>query len=147
MPASCGLKTSTRLRLTISGLSCNSTQPMARVGAVLVRLKGCQFGDMEKLIEICLGHCYLMMDELQQAYTAYQSALYNLRDPKVILHSTMLISITQINNRSRNPSCGMALASYTTDMDLWTTQRRHFVKLCVWLLNSTRQMRYIFVWA
>lgn len=29
------------------------------------------------------GHCYLMMDELQQAYTAYQSALYNLRDPKV----------------------------------------------------------------
>jgi len=24
------------------------------------------------------------MDELQQAYTAYQSALYNLRDPKVI---------------------------------------------------------------
>lgn len=30
-----------------------------------------------------LGHCYLMMDELQQAYSAYQSALYNLADPKV----------------------------------------------------------------
>ena len=26
-----------------------------------------------------------MMDELQQAYSAYQSALYNLRDPKVSL--------------------------------------------------------------
>lgn len=24
-----------------------------------------------------------MIDELQQAYSAYQSALYNLRDPKV----------------------------------------------------------------
>lgn len=30
-----------------------------------------------------LGHCYLMMDDLQKAYTAYQQALYHLRDPKV----------------------------------------------------------------
>ncbi|KAI1269622.1 hypothetical protein F5Y18DRAFT_370800 [Xylariaceae sp. FL1019] len=29
-----------------------------------------------------LGHCYLMMDELQQAYAAYQSALINLPNPK-----------------------------------------------------------------
>ncbi|CAK7272033.1 glucose repression mediator protein [Sporothrix epigloea] len=29
-----------------------------------------------------LGHCYLMMDDLQQAYAAYQSALVNLRNPK-----------------------------------------------------------------
>ncbi|KAL4807416.1 hypothetical protein BDV18DRAFT_137631 [Aspergillus unguis] len=29
-----------------------------------------------------LGHCYLMMDNLQEAYTAYQQALYHLRDPK-----------------------------------------------------------------
>jgi glucose repression mediator protein len=30
-----------------------------------------------------LGHCYLMMDDLQKAYQAYQQALYHLRDPKV----------------------------------------------------------------
>ena len=30
-----------------------------------------------------LGHCFLMMDDLQQAYAAYQSALMNLRDVKV----------------------------------------------------------------
>jgi general transcriptional corepressor CYC8 len=30
-----------------------------------------------------LGHCYLMMDNLQEAYTAYQQALYYLADPKV----------------------------------------------------------------
>jgi glucose repression mediator protein len=30
-----------------------------------------------------LGHCYLMMDDLQQAYSAYQQALYHLSDPKV----------------------------------------------------------------
>lgn len=30
-----------------------------------------------------LGHCYLMMDDLQSAYQAYQQALYHLRDPKV----------------------------------------------------------------
>ncbi|KAJ9105818.1 hypothetical protein QFC19_003386 [Naganishia cerealis] len=29
-----------------------------------------------------LGHCYLMMDDLQKAYTAYQQALYRLPNPK-----------------------------------------------------------------
>jgi general transcriptional corepressor CYC8 len=29
-----------------------------------------------------LGHCYLMMDNLQNAYTAYQQALYHLPNPK-----------------------------------------------------------------
>jgi len=29
-----------------------------------------------------LGHCYLMTDELQMAYTAYQNALYHLKNPK-----------------------------------------------------------------
>lgn len=29
-----------------------------------------------------LGHCYLMQDDLQKAYTAYQQALYNLPNPK-----------------------------------------------------------------
>lgn len=29
-----------------------------------------------------LGHCYLMMDDLQNAYSAYQSALVNLQNPK-----------------------------------------------------------------
>lgn len=30
-----------------------------------------------------LGHCYLMMDNLQDAYQAYQQALYHLPNPKV----------------------------------------------------------------
>ncbi|KAG8888607.1 glucose repression mediator protein [Tulasnella sp. 332] len=29
-----------------------------------------------------LGHCYLMQDDLQKAYTAYQQALYHLPNPK-----------------------------------------------------------------
>ncbi|KAF1808546.1 TPR-like protein [Eremomyces bilateralis CBS 781.70] len=29
-----------------------------------------------------LGHCYLMMDNLQDAYSAYQQAIYHLPDPK-----------------------------------------------------------------
>lgn len=29
-----------------------------------------------------MGHCYLMMDELQKAYTAYHQALYHLPNPK-----------------------------------------------------------------
>ncbi|KAL4793242.1 hypothetical protein BDV19DRAFT_366874 [Aspergillus venezuelensis] len=29
-----------------------------------------------------MGHCHLMLDSLQEAYTSYQQALYHLRDPK-----------------------------------------------------------------
>ncbi|CAG8496979.1 3246_t:CDS:2, partial [Gigaspora rosea] len=29
-----------------------------------------------------LGHCYLMMDDLQKAYSAYQQALFHLPNPK-----------------------------------------------------------------
>jgi len=29
-----------------------------------------------------LGHCYLMQDDLQKAYSAYQQALYLLPNPK-----------------------------------------------------------------
>ena len=38
----------------------------------------------------CTGHCFLMMEDLQQAYAAYQQALYHLRDPKVdnMLHNS-----------------------------------------------------------
>ena len=32
-----------------------------------------------------VGHCYLMMDDLQNAYKAYQQALYHLPNPKVYL--------------------------------------------------------------
>ena len=39
---------------------------------------------LQKVNEHCFerGHCYLMMDDLQQAYSAYQQALYHLPDPK-----------------------------------------------------------------
>jgi cytochrome c-type biogenesis protein CcmH/NrfG len=30
-----------------------------------------------------LGHCYLMLDDLQKAYAAYQQALYHLPNPRV----------------------------------------------------------------
>jgi tetratricopeptide (TPR) repeat protein len=33
-----------------------------------------------------LGHCYLMQDDLQKAYAAYQQALYLLPNPKVCSH-------------------------------------------------------------
>ena len=36
------------------------------------------------------GHCYLMMDDLQQAYSAYQQALYHLSDPKVRVFPSLL---------------------------------------------------------
>ena len=38
---------------------------------------------LRNVLTLCEGHCYLMMEDLQQAYSAYQQALYYLRDPKV----------------------------------------------------------------
>ena len=45
-------------------------------------------------ILIVSGHCYLMMDNLQEAYTAYQQALYYLRDPKVRESRLFLVAPT-----------------------------------------------------
>lgn len=42
------------------------------------------------------GHCYLMMDDLQQAYSAYQQALYHLRDPKVDLSIIHILFISNL---------------------------------------------------
>ncbi|KAJ3037276.1 hypothetical protein HDV00_001841 [Rhizophlyctis rosea] len=41
-----------------------------------------QYGKTNGEIWGALGHCYLMMDNLQKAYTAYQQALYHLPNPK-----------------------------------------------------------------
>ena len=38
-----------------------------------------------------LGHCYLMMDNLQEAYQAYQQALYHLSNPKVQMQSSIYL--------------------------------------------------------
>jgi hypothetical protein len=54
-------------------------ETMEMFGAVLVSTF--QFSSLHVSLRK-LGHCYLMMDDLQQAYSAYQQALYHLRDPK-----------------------------------------------------------------
>ena len=67
------------------------------------------------------GHCYLMMDDLQQAYTAYQNALVNLRNPKVCRPRRRVgPSLT----RPRSQSSGMASASCTTATGPWSTPKR-----------------------
>jgi Tfp pilus assembly protein PilF len=43
------------------------------------------------------GHCYLMQDELQQAYQAYQQALYLLPNPKV--RATQLFTMDASHRR------------------------------------------------
>lgn len=63
-----------------------------------------------------LGHCYLMTDELSQAYAAYQNALYHLTNPKVG-QPFWFLSLVDGRAMNRTPSCGMVLASYTTDTD------------------------------
>lgn len=56
-----------------------------------------------------------MMEDLQQAYAAYQQALYHLRDPKVIgsLQAHVDLSLTLMYGR--NLSYGMVLGFYMID--------------------------------
>ena len=62
------------------------------------------------------GHCYLMQDDLQKAYSAYQQALYLLPNPKVNVPPRIHILLYAHRVR-RTPSCGTVLASFTTDTD------------------------------
>lgn len=61
-----------------------------------------------------LGHCYLMMDNLQEAYQAYQQALYHLSNPKVF--TAWLENEKRINIFRRIPNFGMALVFFTIVM-------------------------------
>ena len=61
-----------------------------------------------------LGHCFLMMDNLQEAYQAYQQALYHLSNPKVF--TAWLENEKRINIFRRIPNFGMALVFFTIVM-------------------------------
>lgn len=91
-----------------------------------------------------LGHCHLMMDNLQEAYTSYQQALYHLRDPKVNLPIRVFVS-GHSSFSSRNPSCGTESAYYMTATGLSITPRRLSRRSCAWPPSSKRPMRSISV--
>ena len=92
------------------------------------------------LINSNLGHCYLMQDDLQKAYSAYQQALYLLPNPKVCLSVFFLVSLGQYVCR-RIPNFGMVSVSCTIDMVPSTMpkrlSRRFFVCVKVCPTSST----------
>jgi hypothetical protein len=67
-----------------------------------------------------------MMDNLQEAYTAYQQALYYLRDPKV--SPARCPKAIAVNIGPRNRNFGMELVYYTTDMAHLSTPKRLSVR-------------------
>ena len=76
-----------------------------------------------------LGHCYLMRDELQKAYTAYQQALYLLPSPKVRTDWSRPLCLSLHRHLRRMiPSCGMALGSSTIVMDPWIMPKKHLLR-------------------
>ena len=89
-----------------------------------------------------LGHCYLMQDDLQKAYSAYQQALYLLPNPKVCLTVFFLLSLDQYICR-RIPNFGMVLVSYTIDMVPSTTPKRlsHRFFVCVKVCLTSSALR------
>ena len=56
---------------------------MAKLGATSVSRTSEPIDTIALMLISKLGHCYLMTENLQKAYDAYQQALVNLRDAKV----------------------------------------------------------------
>lgn len=69
-----------------------------------------------------------MIDNLQDAYSAYQNALYHLRDPKVG-SLEILIEAHRLTVSYRSPSSGTVSVYSTTDMVHWTMLKKHSRKL------------------
>ncbi|KAI8923430.1 hypothetical protein BC831DRAFT_521632 [Entophlyctis helioformis] len=66
--------------LTLIAALCRSLEQYAKAADFFHRILKINENNGE--IWGALGHCYLMLDDLQKAYTAYQKALYYLPDPK-----------------------------------------------------------------
>lgn len=100
-------------------------------------------------LTMAAGHCHLMMDNLQDAYTSYQQALYHLRDPKVGICSVTCrrrVTLTAaVLCRSRNS--GMELVYSTTATVLSTMPRRLSPRLCVWPRTLKKPTKSTFAWA
>lgn len=91
-----------------------------------------------------LGHCHLMMDNLQEAYTSYQQALYHLRDPKVSSFDLCDAS-PMAHYRCRNRNFGTGSVYCTIAMGRSTMRRRHSPKSCAWRPSSKRPTKFISV--
>ncbi|KAI8899943.1 hypothetical protein BC833DRAFT_583773 [Globomyces pollinis-pini] len=66
--------------LTLIAALCRTLEKYAKAAEYFQRILKIHESNGE--IWGALGHCYLMLDELQNAYSAYQQALYHLPNPK-----------------------------------------------------------------
>jgi tetratricopeptide (TPR) repeat protein len=82
------------------------------------------------------GHCQLMLDNLSEAYNAYQTALYHLQNLRV-RHTVCPKSADAIRNRGY----GTASAFCTTDMARSSTPRRLSRRSCAWPPTLKRQTK------
>lgn len=79
-----------------------------------------------------LGHCYLMQENLQEAYQAYQQALYHLKNPRVSDESPIALLRNHLK-LTRHPayrirSYGMGSGSYTTVLALSNMLKKHSLR-------------------
>jgi hypothetical protein len=66
-----------------TGLTTSSLSLIRKAAEYFQRIL--KFNEANGEIWGALGHCYLMVDELHKAYSAYQQALYHLANPRVTL--------------------------------------------------------------
>lgn len=86
-----------------------------------------------------------MMDNLQEAYTSYQQALYHLRDPKVSSDLAVAMNLSKRIFR-RSHGFGMELAYCMIVTALSTMRKKRSPKSCAWHLISTRPMKSTSDW-
>lgn len=79
-----------------------------------------------------LGHCYLMQDDLQKAYSAYQQALYLLPNPKVRPPFPSTRTMCHAVSYRRIQSSGTVSVYSTTDTVPWIMPRKHLHLFSRW---------------
>lgn len=93
-------------------------------------------------LTVFVGHCYLMQDDLQKAYAAYQQALYLLPNPKVRANIFTHEDVSLKPSYRRTQSCGTVSVSCTTAMVRWTMPRKHSPLSFAWTKVSLSDLSY-----
>jgi len=100
-----------------------------------------------------LGHCYLMIEDLQKAYASYQQALYHLPNPKVMNASfNHIVLWTFVFQEKKSSGCeadlpiriqifGMESESYMTDTVPTNTQKSRSRLFLRWTQSLRRATR------
>jgi hypothetical protein len=91
-------------------------------------------------VDIKIGHCYLMIDDLKKAYSSYQQALYFMPNPQVSSTNLGRRTMTLVRSASNlKKKLAVSLDSRGSDSD--SAAFKSGTEAMVWYWNPLRPLR------